>query len=578
MRAPRHAVLVSLLLAAPAGAAVDPGAHWCGTERAGVALAAAEHGYLARRLARERAGGRLPPKTHDTVRQVGQVAVFDDDGSLFIAPKRVDLQGASLQFLRRPKGLSAVRSELDFKAALGDRLGLGDDDSFLVHFPADFRFPFGEAVYDRVWVNSDGNLTFGGPDAQPTARSPARFLDGPPRIAPLFADLDPSAAAGEGGVYLQFLPERVRFTWLAVPEFGTANRNTVQVTLFTTGRVTFVYGAEVDAAEAIVGANPFAGAEPLHLMDYHVELPFRPERVAIAEWFPAAGPLLDRLSIGLRFLQHYRDVHDQLVVWYAFPMSLGEGVLGRATALKNDVAGIGEDVFDLSDLAGSAGRLQALVEMAGSVVDYPVDPDERKFRGGESTMSLVGHEVGHRWLARLRYRDARDGRIQTALLGRDQSHWSFYLDSDASLMEGNEIVDRGDGSFHTVAPVAVRYSALDQYAMGLIPAAAVPPFFFVASPLSGIDTGANPRGGLSFRGERQDVTIADVIAAEGARAPPWVDAPKVFRAAFVLVGPPGEKTPEAAAARLDAFRERFESFFREATAGNGRVTTNLVAR
>jgi hypothetical protein len=57
-----------------------------------------------------------------------------------------------------------------------------------------------------------------------------------------------------------------------------------------------------------------------------------------------------------------------------------------------------------------------------------------------------------------------------------------------------------------------------------------------------------------------------------------VDAPKVFRAAFVLVGPPGEKTPEAAAARLDAFRERFESFFREATAGNGRVTTNLVAR
>lgn len=567
-------VLALLLLAAPAGAATAPDAPWCGTAPAGFAIAAAEHDYLAR----ERAAGRLPVKSHGTVRQVGHVAIFEDDGSLFIAPKTVDLQHVSMQYLRRPKGLGVVRSALDFKPVLGTRLGLGDDDSFLVHFPEGFRYPFGEQVYDRVWVNSDGNLTFGEPDSATTPRSLARFLDGPPRIAPLFADLDPTAATGAGGVYLHFLSGRVRVTWYEVPEIGTRNRNSVQITLFTTGRVTFVYGAEVQASEAIVGVNPFAGAEPLHLMDYNAELPFPPDRVAIAEWFPAASPQLDRLSIGVRFLQHFRDVYDQLVVWYSFPKSLGSGVLGRALTLKNDVGGIGEDVFDLSDLAGSRGQLQSLIEMAGSVVDdYPIDPDERKFRSGESTMSLVAHEVGHRWLARLRFRDSR-GQISTAMLGRQESHWSFFLDSDASVMEGNEIVDNGDGTFRTLNPVAVRYSALDQYAMGLIPPSRVPPFFLVANPQSVFEPGSNPRGGVPLRGDRLNLTIADVIAAEGPRVPPFAEAPKVFRVAFVLVGEPGAAVTAEAAWRLDAFRERFETFFSEATAGNGRVTTKLVPR
>ena len=41
------------------------------------------------------------------------------------------------------------------------------------------------------------------------------------------------------------------------------------------------------------------------------------------------------------------------------------------------------------------------------------------------------------------------------------------MDSDASVMEGNDIEDLGGGSFRTVAAVQ-RYSLLDQYAMGLV--------------------------------------------------------------------------------------------------------------
>ena len=53
-----------------------------------------------------------------------------------------------------------------------------------------------------------------------------------------------------------------------------------------------------------------------------------------------------------------------------------------------------------------------------------------------------------------------------ALLGRDEAHWSFFFASDASVMEGNDIEDLGGGVFRTVGAVS-RYSALDQYAMGL---------------------------------------------------------------------------------------------------------------
>ena len=112
---------------------------------------------------------------------------------------------------------------------------------------------------------------------------------------------------------------------------------------------------------------------------------------------------------------------------------------------------------------------------------YPDDPNARVPGIGEnSTLSVLGQEVGHRWLAFLNFRD-HNGRTSQSLLGRGEAHWSFFFDSDASVMEGNDIEDLGGGSFRTVATVQ-RYSALDQYAMGLLRDSEVPPFFWVESP------------------------------------------------------------------------------------------------
>src|SRR5262249_25431795 len=132
---------------------------------------------------------------------------------------------------------------------------------------------------------------------------------------------------------------------------------------------------------------------------------------------------------------------------------------------------------------GSAGRLESFVTM-DFVLKYPDDPNAKTL-GTNNTLSIMGQEVGHRWGAYARFKDG--AATSDELLGRDLAHGSFFLDSDASHLEGNDIADLGGGQFRTVAATQ-RYSPLDQYLMGVRPAAEVLPFFFVRNPV-------NPSGG-----------------------------------------------------------------------------------
>jgi hypothetical protein len=146
----------------------------------------------------------------------------------------------------------------------------------------------------------------------------------------------------------------------------------------------------------------------------------------------------------------------------------------------------------------------------------------------------MGQEVGHRWLAYLRFSD-HNRQPSEALLGRDSGHWSFFFDSDASVMEGNRIQDLGGGSFRTVAAVE-KYSLLDQYAMGLVRDIDVPKMFYVESPVSTTATAeSSPRVGVTFSGTRRDVLINDVIEVMGARSPSADNSPKVIRQAFIYL-------------------------------------------
>ena len=127
---------------------------------------------------------------------------------------------------------------------------------------------------------------------------------------------------------------------------------------------------------------------------------------------------------------------------------------------------------------------------------YPDDPRAVVTSLGreDSTLSIVGQEAGHRWLTYFRYPNGGNPQ-SNVLLGRDNDHWSFFFNSNASVMEGNEIRDNGDGSFTTTDTVK-RFNHFDQYAMGIRAPEEVAPSFVVLNPDRGSSGAAQRTGAI----------------------------------------------------------------------------------
>jgi hypothetical protein len=107
----------------------------------------------------------------------------------------------------------------------GEPLPLADDGSF--ELPLPFGFHLAGTRYDSVFVNANGNLTFGAPDSS-FQGSAASFLAGPPRIAPFWDDLNPT----QGGIvtYAQ-TPNSFTVIFSKVPEFFNVGEVSFDVTL-----------------------------------------------------------------------------------------------------------------------------------------------------------------------------------------------------------------------------------------------------------------------------------------------------------------------------------------------------------
>jgi hypothetical protein len=556
--------LCLLFVAGPVGAATLPNHPWCGTSRSGLATNVAIHRDHLRRLERDRAEGKAV-RSFPEASKVGNVAVLVDDGTIVVQPNLLDLSGFGVQYVPQKKGGLVVSPSSDpVTEERGERLALGDDDSREVPFPKGFRFRFFNKVYTKMFVHSDGNLTFVAPDAASTARSLGRLIGGPPRIAPLFADLNPETASGDGGVYVLTSKTKIVVTWLEVPEFGQRTPNTFQAVLYANGRITFAFG-ELAAREAVVGVAP-GGNSQVQLLDYTADLPTGVLKTAIAERF-LTTQFLDNLAIAQAFFREFADDYDHLVVFLDFQQRLDDA-FAFEFPVKNEIRGIGLDVFDASAQAGSRGRLRAFVQM-GTLSRYPDDPDS-EFLGTNTTLDILGQETGHRWLAFLHFIDG-NGERSDALLGRDLAHWSFCHNSLASDMEGNLFREDGGDRFTTIGATE-RYSPLDQYAMGLISVADVPPFYYIDGCFN---PAAAPRIGLPVQGRRIDLTIDQIIAAEGPRVPAADKSPHSFNMAFILVGPPGEFPSEESIAKVDRIRAAWEPYFAQVTDGHGTVSTTL---
>lgn len=497
---------------------------------------------------------------------VGEIAVIQDTGDLILPLNPYDVRSTGLRFTRNGGSYTLSKIDGTFRSALGTRVTLGDDDSVQVTIP--FAFPFYGIAQTAGFVNSDGNITLGVGDNTSVDRSLARLLTGPPRIAPFFADLDPTT--GTGKIFVNAASDQYTVTWCNVRGYASTRTVTAQATLLPDGSVELKYSDSINIGDSIVGISPGHTGD-VALVDFTTGN--GSGSGAIAERFAQANSL-DTFAVAQRFYATHPDNYDQILLWTDQPLITD--AFAYELTLANEVKGVGQDIFDLSQSVGSAGRVRSMVVMdyLGKFLD---DPTQKIPGLGENnTLSVMGQEVGHRWLAYVDFRDSK-GATSEALLGRDNAHWSFFFNSDASVMEGNAIQDQGGGKFLTTDAVK-RYSRLDQYLMGLVPPSLVPSFFYVESPDSTHTRADAPQIGVSFTGTRRDVLVADVIAVNGLRIPASADSSKIHRQAFIYIVTAGGSTDATQVAKLDKIRTQWEAFFLGATEGRMTANTRLCTK
>jgi hypothetical protein len=572
-------LLTSLDPARAAGPISNGGreASWCGTWDWGIEVALAKHELNRRRLERglQVQSGRTGnfETTALQIEQDGNVAVIRDDGSLIVEENTFDYQDRGVKFVRRGQNGYKFRNlGKTISSDLGEKLALGDDDAVRIDLP-DFEITFYGKSHSSLYVNSDGNLTFGKADTASTSRDIQRLLNGQPRVAPFFADLDPSAATGDGGVYVRLAGNKIVITWSKVPEFGKTNRNTFQMSMNRRGNVEVLFG-EMMAQEGIVGVAP-GGGSGLELVDLSEDLPIKRKGVAMAERF-SEDESLDEASVAAAFYQSYADDYDQLVLFTDFGVRAGDSAIAYHLTVKNAVRGIGKSVYNGSRFFGSSGRLGGFINMGGQV-QYNSIVTQPSFWGVYSAVDILAHEIGHQWLVSATFVDTQ-GRQSRNLLGRDDAHWNFYFDSDLSFMEGNEIRDDGNGRFTTLRKRAT-YNPFDRYLMGLIPASQVPNKFYVDQPGGGPDADEVPvQPNESLSGSRIDVSIDQIIASLGARSPAVEESQKQFRIGLIVLVKQGQQPRESSLDKVNRIADEIEKLFRKETGRQGSVDTTLVAR
>jgi len=195
---------------------------------------------------------------------------------------------------------------------------------------------------------------------------------------------------------------------------------------------------------------------------------------------------------------------------------------------------------------------------------------------------VLGQEFAHRWLSFFEYKD-KNGRNSKKMLGRDEAHWASTLQADASVMDGVLWGENADGSFTAVDDNS-RYSPLDLYGMGLIPAEDVPDFFLLNDAVTMSGRNVNPttpvRRNTTVRAGKEVITMQQILDANGPRVPSWDKSPHSFRVAFVLLTRPGERADEVVeiAKTLDVARTIWEQNFAKFTMHNGKQTGTMCTQ
>ncbi len=284
------------------------------------------------------------------------------------------------------------------------------------------------------------------------------------------------------------------------------------------------------------------------------------------------------------FLSVHADDSGFIAIYTTW--ELGSGVGAFFQSMANDIEGIGYEHAAAIDTIIPAPYFddtpdsQVFGFMNMNNWRWHVLPDLSGL--DERWISLVfGQELGHAWLSFVRY---NDGGPSTELLGRALAHWSFYLHTAGSPIQGHDWTDNNDGTFTATPHSEFQYSDLDLYLMGLMPAQEVEPWFLIENPHDCVDSAKDdkscaPASAFGFQaetytvsGDRRDFTIDDIIDFEGPRVPSYADSPKNFDISFLLIKRPDEVLCDDELEAIEAVIERSIEMWEEQTQGRGTLT------
>lgn len=552
----------------------------CGTTRDTPAETLFLHSQSVRARRLRTAAFAATPAPND--RDIGNIAIIEDSGGVVEKLNQFNLDQSTVTFTPTVADASRYRfaaSTASYETAAASQgtpvIALGDDDAREIALP--FAFPFFGATYRKVWINSDGDLTFITAENASSSRLTGRVTGGPPRIAPLFDDLDPSQTAG--GV--RFYSDGAHFvvSWVAVPEwaqFGVGTNQTFQVKLYPDGRIAFAYSA-VTPSSAVVGIAPGSAKGVTTLVSFKNDTS-ADYAAAVVERFGNTQEI-DIVLVAQRFYQTHDDAYDYLVVYNNAGIPAMSGALAYESTVRSTGTGWGADLSDNGTQYGSPSRLHSVLNM-GPITQYPLDPNgivPARGASNDTPLTILGHETGHLFMAYASVPDPKDPSLRP-MLGFGGVHWSFVFNSEASLDEGEQITDRGAAvspRFLTTA-VTQHYSPLDQYLMGFRAPSDVPDTFVVTgyNPQQ-VSAISHPAGGVAFDGAPLPITINDIIKAEGRRTPDSTVAQRHYRFGFIMVVPAGSTPSDATMQQVETYRQQFPNFYAKAASGNASADTTL---
>ncbi|MEZ4449432.1 MAG: MYXO-CTERM sorting domain-containing protein [Nannocystaceae bacterium] len=310
-----------------------------------------------------------------------------------------------------------------------------------------------------------------------------------------------------------------------------------------------------------------------------------------ANWFSRDPFFVGWHAIEDGYLATHADDSQFVVIYSTFKLVQGVGAFYQS--LENDVHGIGYEL---------AADIDAIIP-----APYFDDTPKSQIFGflhmndwhnfllpgltglDETWISLVfGQELGHAWLSFVRFYDDQQ-QVSTSMLGRALAHWSFYLHTGGSPIQGHDWVDNGDGTFTAQKHDAFQYSDLDLYLMGLMPADEVEPWFLIEDPHDCIDSAKDdkscaPADAFQFQadsytvsGTRRDLTIKQVLDFEGPRVPAYPDAPNKFDISFLLIKRPDEVLCDDELEAIEAVVERSIEMWVDQTRGRATLTNRTAS-